>query len=45
MMVYKSFGKFADGRVQYEKWLLQRPEFRVRVIQLKVGQVGRGTSS
>jgi hypothetical protein len=28
-MVYKSFGKFADGRVQYEKWLLQRPEFRI----------------
>jgi hypothetical protein len=30
-MVYKSFGKFADGRAQYEKWLLQRPEFRVEV--------------
>jgi len=28
-MVYKSFGKFDDRRVQYEKWLLQRPEFRI----------------
>jgi hypothetical protein len=28
MIVYKFFGEFADGRAQYEKWLLQRPEFR-----------------
>jgi hypothetical protein len=32
MIVYKSFGNFADGRAQYEKWLLQRPEFRADLL-------------